>query len=105
MQDFASRLKQYREAANLTQTELAAAIGSSQSAVGNWESGSRKSPRGVTLHAIAQTLQVPLEALLGLPGPGPAQSKLELQLLAVFRALPPHHRPVAVRLLKALRVQ
>jgi len=103
MHTFAARLKHYREAAGLTQGELASLINASQGAVGNWEAGTRKSPRAVTLHAMAQALSVEPHVLLGESKTTAALPKSELQLLAVFRSLSSQQQAIAVRLLKALR--
>jgi transcriptional regulator with XRE-family HTH domain len=105
MHTLAARLKHYREAAGLTQGELAALINSSQSAIGNWESGTRKSPRASSLHAIAQALGIEPHILLGGSKPTVAHPKAELQLLAVYRSLSPQQQAVGVRLLKALRAK
>jgi len=56
MESIAERLKHAREAAGLTQPELAAKIGVSQGTIGNIETGLRKRPRD--LLAIATTLGV-----------------------------------------------
>lgn len=54
--NFAERLKRLREAANLTQGELAARAGVSQGTIGNLETGMRKHPRALV--AIARALGV-----------------------------------------------
>jgi len=56
MEGIAERLKRAREAAGLTQPELAAKVGVSQGTIGNIETGLRKRPRD--LLAIAAALRV-----------------------------------------------
>jgi len=56
MEGIAERLKRAREAAGLTQPQLAAKIGVSQGTIGNIETGLRKRPRD--LLAIAAALRV-----------------------------------------------
>lgn len=58
---FADRLRLARTARRLTQAELASACGLSQSAIANYENGSRRSPKNVfplaaALHVQAQWL-------------------------------------------------
>lgn len=56
MDTVATRLKEAREEANLTQEQLAEKVGCSQSLIGNLESGNQKS--SARLPAIAQVLKV-----------------------------------------------
>lgn len=51
-----------RKKKGLTQEELAAQLGVSTSAVGNWEAGLRR-PRYETLRRLAEVLGVPLDDL------------------------------------------
>lgn len=57
------RLQHAREARGLTQAELAARAGYSQSAVAGWESG-RRSCRVETLERLAAAMDVPLADLV-----------------------------------------
>jgi transcriptional regulator with XRE-family HTH domain len=63
-----SPLRQLREAAGLSQRELARMIGQEQSNVRYWEQ-SDKPPRSDVLAPMAQALGVTVEDLLGLPKP------------------------------------
>ena len=66
MAKIASRLKTLREAAGLSQRELARRIGQDQSNIRFWES-TGKIPRSDTLVPIAEALGVSVEELLGQP--------------------------------------
>jgi transcriptional regulator with XRE-family HTH domain len=61
----ATRLKRLREAAGLTQQELAARAGLSISAVTQTEGGQKKDPRLSTVIALAKVLGVTLDELAG----------------------------------------
>jgi transcriptional regulator with XRE-family HTH domain len=61
-----SRLRQLREAAGLSQRELARMIGQEQSNVRYWEQ-SDKPPRSDVLAPMAQALGVTVEDVLGMP--------------------------------------
>jgi transcriptional regulator with XRE-family HTH domain len=54
---FPARLKELRERAGLTQAELAAAVGTSQGNLSDWESG-RREPNLSSLRALAAALKV-----------------------------------------------
>lgn len=62
--DFAQRLKQLRQEACLTQTELGKLLGISSSAVGMYEQGRRK-PDGNMLAKISRHFHVSVDYLLG----------------------------------------
>lgn len=64
--ELAGRLKAFREAANLSQQELAVAAGLSISIVSHLEQGRKTDPRISTLLALARVLAVPLQELLGI---------------------------------------
>jgi len=59
-----ARLAAFRQAAGLTQTELAQLVGESQQNIAFWEA-SEKPPRSDVLPKLAQVLGVRVEALLG----------------------------------------
>jgi transcriptional regulator with XRE-family HTH domain len=61
---FGSRLEQFRSDAGLSQTQLAKAVGTSQSAVSQMESGERK-PSFDMLRRLAKALKVSPAHLLG----------------------------------------
>lgn len=58
-----SRIKDARLAAGLTQEALAAAVGVTQSAVMQWETG-RTHPRVTMLRALAEVLHTTVDALI-----------------------------------------
>lgn len=64
-----SKVKEYRERAGLTQTELALKVGLSQSAVAKWETAGY-TPRAATLIRVADVLGVSLDQLYGREPPG-----------------------------------
>ena len=67
-QDHGKRLKGYREAAGLTQRELASKINVTHSNINYWEN-SNKLPKSNFLIAIAKALNVSVDELLGEPTP------------------------------------
>lgn len=67
-QDHGKRLKGYREAAGLTQRELAAKINVTHSNINYWEN-SNKLPKSEFLVAIAKILNISVDELLGEPTP------------------------------------
>ena len=68
MASAASRLKALREAAGLSQRELARLLGQDQSNIHYWES-TGKAPRSDVLVPMAKALGVTVEELLGQPKP------------------------------------
>lgn len=58
-----TRIARYREAAGLSQRDLARAIGVKQPTISNWESGERELTLA-NLVAVANVLQVPVAAFL-----------------------------------------
>lgn len=70
------RLRQLREAAGLTQIQLALRVGVTQGTIANWERGARL-PQLENLVRISNILGCGVDELLGLgaeaePAPGPA---------------------------------
>jgi transcriptional regulator with XRE-family HTH domain len=63
-----ARLAAFRQAAGLTQAELAQLVGESQQNIAFWEA-SEKPPRSDVLPKLAKVLGVRVEALLGEPLP------------------------------------
>ena len=68
-----SRLKQLREAAGLSQRELARQLGQDQSNIRFWET-TGKHPRSDVLIPMAKALGVTVEQLLGQPNPSHASA-------------------------------
>jgi transcriptional regulator with XRE-family HTH domain len=80
---FPGRLRELREAAGLTQTQLAERVGVQRDAVARWEAGNRE-PLWSNVVALAESLGVSTEAFLQPPtprapaGPGrPARATVE----------------------------
>jgi transcriptional regulator with XRE-family HTH domain len=87
MAKVASRLKAHREAAGISQRELARQIGERQSNIQFWET-TGKIPRSDVLAPLAKALGVTVEELIGQPKPKraqPAGGKLGLVFEAVAR--------------------
>src|SRR5262245_42019720 len=68
---FGEELQRLREAAGLSQAELAGRAGLSLRSVQNWEQGHRK-PKADALLALSGPLQVPVETLVALVAGQPA---------------------------------
>lgn len=83
------RLKTLRNAANLSQRELAALIGETHTNVAYWET-SGNLPRSDVLLPMAEALGVSVEELLGAPKPktGAAPAGKARQLFAAVNRLP-----------------
>lgn len=58
-----SRIKREREAAGLTQAELASRIGTASSMIGQWENNNRN-PKSAVLEKIAAALNISIDRLL-----------------------------------------
>ena len=106
MAEAASRLRALREAAGISQRELARQIGQDQSNVRFWET-TGKLPRSDVLMPIAKVLGVTLEELLGQPKPKrpqPAGGKLG-QLFEAAAKLPRRQQQKIVELLEPFVTQ
>lgn len=92
--DFPHRLRQARTRANLTQLDVASALGITASTYCGYETGKRQ-PDVRRLHALAQLLHASGDELLGLapvPAASPALSDEERHLVLSYRALDEHGR-------------
>lgn len=96
------RIKQAREAAGLTQRELATVIGVSDGLVGQWESHKKK-PGRETLRRLAETLLVDMATLLSETQPSfkgvTVIDPNEIALLRRFRLMSPRQRENLLELL------
>jgi transcriptional regulator with XRE-family HTH domain len=79
------RLTELREAAGLTQIQLAERIGVHPSNIGFWEL-SGTPPRGEVLPKMAHALGVSVDALLGVTPPKPKRQAAKGRLQHVFEA-------------------
>ena len=100
-----ARLKKLREAAGLSQRELARQIEDRQSNVQYWEA-SGKLPRSDLLAPIAKALGVTVEDLLGEPAPRqrPARGRLQ-QAFEEASNLPRRQRDQIAKVVNALVTQ
>ena len=103
MSSLGEHIRELRVAAGMSQTQLAASVGVTASAVSQWESGLSKTLKGETLIRVANALAVEPQNLLAQTSQRSTISHDEQQLLALYRALPAGHKDIAVRLLKALK--
>jgi transcriptional regulator with XRE-family HTH domain len=101
-----SRLKKLREAAGLSQRELARQLAQDQSNIHYWES-TGKAPRSDVLVPMAQVLGVTVEELLGQPKPsrvtGPGGRAR--QLFAAVARLPRRQQQKIIDVVEALVAQ
>jgi transcriptional regulator with XRE-family HTH domain len=102
-QSFGDRIKQFRKESGLTQHQLAAFVGVSASAVGNWENRPLETPKGDNLLKLAEAFGVDPAELLGQDWKGAKDLADEVQLLAAFRVLPKERQLIAIKLLEALK--
>ena len=84
MAKFPERLKQLREEAHMTQTDLAVKLGLSNGAIVNYEAGARE-PRIEQLESIADFFNVDIGYLLGESNQRPEITLEESWLLACYR--------------------
>lgn len=118
MQKLSDRIRRARRIGGVSQSELAASVGVTTSAVGHWERPGGPCPSTQHLIRIATFLSVRLEWLatgrgdVRLDGQIHEQGELsvalfcveERQLLEGYRALPEHSRELLTRFLETLRV-
>lgn len=93
------RLKELREERNLSQLDVANAIGTSQTNIGRWEK-ERNEPSSGYVIKLADFFEVTTDYLLGREDDfgnisvttNPDLSEDEKKILATFRSLPPQRR-------------
>lgn len=96
------RIKAYRKAAKLTQTELGAAAGIRKSAVSMIESG-KSEPSLKVLQAFAGKLGVAVEDLLGETALDPGDlSEAHVQILTALNYLSDEQAEILLNVMKAL---
>ena len=71
----AARVKELREAARLSQQDLAVKAGLSISVVSQIEQGKNRDPRVSTMEALAKALGTNVNSLLAAPGSKPRKGK------------------------------
>jgi len=101
-----NRMAELRRAQNITQVEMAATLGVSQQTINSYEVGRRRIPVS-TLPALARSLGVSVEALIGEKAPpakrGPTP-KLQQQVERLSR-LPQAKQRVVMEMLEGLLMQ
>jgi transcriptional regulator with XRE-family HTH domain len=100
---FGARIRQLRKEHGLTQHQLAAFVGVSQSAVVNWETRPDEVPKGGNLLKVAEAFGINAVDLMGMTGKSSKESVLEVQLLAAFRVLTIERKSIAIKVLEALK--
>lgn len=85
MANFADRFKQLRMEAGWTQEELAAKLGVSKGAIGNYESGMRSPRKFEDLEAVADVFNVSFDYLLGRTNEKPEYSLEEQWIIQCYR--------------------
>jgi transcriptional regulator with XRE-family HTH domain len=82
---YGQHLAELREAAGLTQQQLAAKLGVQQSNIAFWERWD-KPPRGDVLPKLAEALNVSADELLGIRAPKPKKQAAKGRLQVVFES-------------------
>lgn len=103
MRTLGEHIRELRTTAGLSQAELGKAAGVTGSAVSQLESGLSKTPKAETLLKVAKALGVDPNQLLERSAVASQLASDEQQLLNLYRALPPGHKDIAMRLMKALK--
>lgn len=104
---YGQHLAELREAAGLTQQQLADKLGVPQSNITFWER-SEKPPRGEVLPKLAAVLHVSADALLRLTPPKPKKQAAKGRLQSVFEAaskLPRRQQQKIAEVVEALVAQ
>ena len=89
---FGTRLRRLREAAGLTQEELASMAGMSAKAISSLGRGARKRPYQHTVHSLADALDLSEEERASLLGPRRFLLGLRLRLGVLARPIPSSRR-------------
>ena len=95
------RIRTYRKALGLSQTELADSIGVRFQQVQKYESGANRVAAS-RLWQIAETLNVSVVSLFQDLREDPASSRESCELLDLFQRLPVSKRPMVLAFIKAL---
>lgn len=103
MTTMGQRIQQMRKAKQLTQEALGKACGVSKGAISQWENGTITDMKAEAALDCALALDTTVAWLVREEGPRTpfqARSDAEIQLLEIFRALPPSAQESAVGMLK-----
>lgn len=98
----AERIRTAREAAKLTQRQVADACGLSTQAVSAWERGESKTITGPHLFQLADTLKVDARWLATGEGETPVPATFYSQALRILESLPAEKQEAVMNLLKTL---
>ena len=104
---FGERLRQHREAAGLTQEQVAHAIGVAKSTVTGYEKDHRE-PDVIKIAKLAQLLNVSGDELIGIEKPAPERWELddkEKGLIVSFRACEPEDQSAILHIVSRLSPQ
>lgn len=96
---FASRLKELRMIAHISQIELAEQLHVSRAAVANWETG-RTRPDIANIPALCSLLDISIEEFFS--DSSDPDSNAELRLLSSYRKLPSAHRAIVLSMTEQL---
>ncbi len=94
---FATRIKELRQAAHMTQAELSSALGISLSAVKGWEAG-RSRPDIANIPMLCRALNVRVSEFYAPDGQEENRDREEQELIASYRAMSDPHRHILVGL-------
>lgn len=100
---YATRIKTLRTLANITQTELAAILGVSRSAVLNWETG-RTRPDISNIPTLCKALSIPISDFFSDTGNGANWDSEERKLLSSFRNMSPQHQKFLMKMVSELQL-
>lgn len=99
------RIRQARTEAGYDQSEFAKAVGMSQSALSEVESGESKEPRASSFWRMVRLLQLSPRWLAEGKGPMKTQDAQETELLDLYRALDDRSRRVLIASAKAMKLE
>ena len=106
---FQIRLKMLRESLGISQHALACELGTSQGAIGNWESGIRQ-PNLDMLSKLASYFNVSTDFLLGREDEDTkkeiaalSDDDLNLEIIKLLSELSPEKQEIAVKILQTLK--
>ncbi|MBR6953988.1 MAG: LexA family transcriptional regulator [Clostridia bacterium] len=94
---FATRIKELRQAAHMTQAELSSALGISLSAVKGWEAG-RSRPDIANIPMLCRALNVRVSEFYAPDDQEENRDREEQELIASYRAMSDPHRHILVGL-------
>ena len=94
--ELGNKLKDFRKKQQLSQSEFADCIGSTQQSVSNYERGVVE-PSIELLIRIAETFNCSVDELIGRPA-----GEVEREAIVLLREMPEYHRTLSIQLLKTI---